>query len=191
MSTSVAVTLPRITVAAENVLLSVTRLRDFVATTLSDASLQAMLDRAFSDIAKKLGPAGVTTEHLTASGPLLMLSRRALGIASIARFYPWTGSTLTLATDDYELSTSGRMLRRLRTGTNPALYWGEVWVTYTPEDDSPTRVMGAVDLVRTEVAYSGYTSESTQSESRGFGDLAKERQAILEALVDHDPAVLV
>jgi hypothetical protein len=170
--------------------LTVTELRDYVATALSDASLQSFLDEAYLAIEDTLGPSGPLAERLHGAGELLMLSRRATSITSVLQYQPWPSAALTLASNDYELSTSGRVLRRLGTGTNPGWHWGTVLVTYQPPDDTSRRTKAAVELVKLDLAYSGYTGESTQSESRSFDDLAAQRQAIMATFVDQDPALL-
>ncbi len=171
--------------------LTVAQLRDFIPTNLSDASLQAILDDALQTVDGALGPSGDVTEWLEASGPLLALSRPCSAVTSIVTAPTWYSvGGVTLAPTDYEVSQSGRTLRRLRTGVNPSWWWGPVTVTYQRSTDTPLRVRATVELVKLTLAWSGYLGESTQSESRSFGDLQAQRQAILAGIVEQDPVFI-
>ena len=60
----------------------------------------------------------------------------------------------TLAADDYELRSSGNVVRRLDDGTNPASYWrNRVYVTYLPQSDLALRAIAQLELVRLEIAF--------------------------------------
>jgi hypothetical protein len=186
VATAVAVTLPKLTVAAETGF-TVTRLREFVATTLSDAVLQALLDAALSAIDDAIGPPGERADLVTVDGDLLPLAFRAERITSVvenARYSP-----LTLAADDYELSDSRRMLIRLRTGTNPSSCWrGRIRPTYVPVDNTAERIRVAVELVKLAITFSpGLASQSigTWSEAYQTGvPYSEQRAAILASLSD-------
>jgi hypothetical protein len=119
--------------------------------TLSDESLLILLQASATDIVREIGPTGDVEELLHASGPLLMLSRPAAGIVSVVE--DAYGAALALTASDYELSATGRMLRRLDDGTNPSGYWCR-WarVTYAPFDDLAVRQRAQLALVRLDIA---------------------------------------
>jgi hypothetical protein len=166
MATTIALTLPSLTAAAETAF-TVTRLREFVSSGLSDAALQVYLDAAFDAIDDALGPLTVH-EHLHARGELLRLSREAESITTIVEDARW--SALTLAADDYELSDSGQMLTRLHDGTNPRWCWhGRVDVTYVRARDVAEEIRVAVALVQLELNNRpGLISLSTEGYSETF-----------------------
>lgn len=186
MSTDVAVTLPTFTVAAETGF-SVTRLREFVTTTLSDSALQVYLDAAVEDVDDVLGPLTVH-ERVRPHGELLPLSREAESITTVVDY------ATTLADDDYQLSDSGRTLRRLWTGTNPGRWWNRrVDVTYVREDPVAARWRAVVALVQLDlVQRSGLQSETigtysyTKSTTKSYPE---QRAEILATLTDSDGIV--
>lgn len=180
-----AITLPKITVAG-SAEFSVARLREFVSTSLSDFSLQTLLNGAFLAIDDAIGPLEDVRESFAAvPGDLLMLSVRAESITSVvenARFQP-----LSLDATDYELSPSGRTLRRLMTGTHPIWnWWGRVTVTYRPFSNVAERIRVAVELIRLEISWHpGLASQSigTWTESYQQGKpYAVQRAEILASL---------
>jgi hypothetical protein len=173
--------------ASQGMYLSLSQARSFVPTNLTDEALLSLLDDVRRQIDSTVGPRGNVTEWLAAQGPLLMLSRQADSIVSVTN--DW--NAVLLDPTDYELSGSGMTLRRLRTGPNPGYGWGRVTVVYSTADAADRRTSAAVELLKLEVAYSGFNSQSTQSESRSFGDLQAQRQEILGGLVnDTAPALL-
>jgi hypothetical protein len=184
MATTVAITLPAITVTAETGF-TVTRLREFVTSGLSDAVLQTYLDAAMDAIDDALGPL-TCKERLHASrGDMLMLGREAESITSVVE--DARNTALTLAADDYELSDSGQLLYRLRTGTNPRWGWhGRVDVTYVRSDDMAERIRVAVALVQLDLGHApGLASQTigTWSETyRNDQDYAVQRDALLASL---------
>lgn len=156
------------------------------ATELPDEQLLILLDAAARAIVRAVGPLeDVREEFETVPGDLLMLSVRAESITSVAenaRYLP-----LTLATDDYELSPSGRTLRRLSTGTHPIWnWWGRVVVTYQPADDTSERQRVQRQLVDLELsAHPGLaaTTIGTWSETYRQGvPYAQQRADILASL---------
>jgi hypothetical protein len=163
--------------------LSVDDLRLMHTSALTDAALQVYLDAAYQAIDAYAGVTGDAQDLLTPSGPLLMLSRRAESIVSIIE------NDITLAADDYELRSSGQMLRRLNTGTNPrSAWWGWVDITYTPYLDDADRDRVAVGLIKLDINYSpGLTAQEIGdwSEQYARNDLFNyetERAAILASL---------
>jgi len=146
------------------VILTVTELRQHVASGLPDDALMRLLEAAENDITAKYGSAGAVTEYLDGGFEKLVLGRR-VGIITSVKEYADTDSPTTLATDDYRID--GYMLWRLDTGTNPGTAWaGQVQVIHTPPDTEVDRVRLQVALVKLDLSYSGYTAEATQDESR-------------------------
>jgi hypothetical protein len=173
--------------AIHSLYLSVDQFRAFVETPLSDEALLILLDAAAQAIVREHGATGETTERLHANGDLIMLSRPALTIATIVEDARW--SALTLADDDYELSSSGQTLYRLSDGTNPGWCWrGRVDVTYTPFDDTAERQRVQRALVMLDINYhSGLTSQQigTWTETYAANSVFNyeiERAAILASL---------
>ena len=133
--------------------LTVAQFREHVTSSLGDEAVQRLLDAAYESLVGALGPYeedGSITEIITprSIGPLLMLSRRAESLSEVIE-----GDT-TLAADDYELRSSGNVVRRLDDGTNPASYWrNRVYVTYLPQSDLALRAIAQLELVRLEIAF--------------------------------------
>lgn len=142
--TSIGVTLPLVAIAAETGF-TVARLRGFVTTALSDADLELLLNAALADVARAAGPLAVR-ERLTARGDMLLLSRPAASVTSIIE--DDRSAAIALAEDDYELSGTGQVLYRLKTGTHQAEWWrGRVDVSYVRVDDAAARIRVVVALV--------------------------------------------
>ena len=196
MATTIAVTLPKISAVADTVTLTITRLREFVSSTVSDSSLQILVDAAFQAIDDCIGPPGNVSEFFTPAGDLIMLSRRAAAIVSASEtLYSWSWTPLVLASNDYVLRPSGRTLVRLNTGTNPGWlgrwgWLGRVDVTYTPVDDTANRVRVAIELVKLQIAFTpGLASQTigTWSEAytvAGTASYPEQREAILASLTN-------
>jgi hypothetical protein len=136
--------------------LTVDQFREYVTSSLGDEAIQRLLDAAYESIILTAGPYasdGTITEILMSrSGPLLMLSRPA---ESVSEVIEGSGSlATTLAADDYELSQSGNILRRLNDGTNPAWRWRyRTFVTYLPQSDLAIRDVAQLELVKLEIAF--------------------------------------
>jgi len=163
--------------------LSVTQMRAFVTTSLSDEALLILLDAAAEAIVAEIGYPGSTSERMHARGDLLMLSRPALSVTSV------TEDGTALAADDYDLSFSGQTLRRLDDGTSPRGYWrGWVVVASLPRDDTATRQRVQRELVMLDIAFHpGLVSQTigTWSETYATGSqatYAEQRAAILASL---------
>ena len=186
MATTVAVTLPKLTVIADTVALTIARLREFVTSSVSDSSLQILVDAAYLAIDDCIGPQGDVKEYFTVRGGLLMLSRRAASIVAVSENVTWTA--VALAADDYELRPSGQMLVRLHDGTNPRWQWcGRVDVTYRPPDDTANRVRVAIELVKLEFAFNpGLASQTigtwSEAYTSGGKSYAEQRREILASL---------
>ncbi len=191
MATSIAATLPSLTVAIETAF-TVADLRQFVRSSLPDSALQTLLDSAFAAVDATDGPFAIR-ELLRPRGHVMGLSREAERIVVViedVRFQP-----LTLAADDYQLSTTGQALYRLNTGTNPRWRWGRPWgrnddlvdVTYVRPDNTADRIRVAVELVQLELNYQPMLFEQAVE---GFIERFQpresyeaERQGILSSLI--------
>lgn len=141
-------------------LLTVDELRLHVTSSLTDEALQLLLDAAYDAIVDAAGPDGAVSELITPAGDLLMLGRPADSVTSVVEQVYTT--TYTLAADDYELRGSGRVLRRLSTGTNVAYAWrGRVDVTYVPTDATAERKRVQLELVKLDLEYSSTLASQT------------------------------
>jgi hypothetical protein len=160
-------------------ILTVTELRQHVASGLPDDALKRLLEAAENDITAKFGTAGSVTEYADGGHELLVLAR-PVGTVTTVQELADTSDPLTLSTNDYRIE--GFMLRRLETGTNPRSAWfGRVKVIHTPPDTEVDRVRLQVALVKLDLAYSGYASEATQDESRTpMPDYQLARRRLLE-----------
>lgn len=163
--------------------LTLAQLRAFETTALGDEALLMLLNAAALDIVRTAGPMGVSVVHVgRASGPLLLLPRAAVDVTAIVE------NGVTLAADDYELSGTGTILRRLDSGTHPAhRWWGEVRVTFLPVDDLAARQRVQLALVRQDLTHNpGLSSQSigtwSEAYATGTNDYATERAAILASL---------
>lgn len=160
MSTDIAVTLPSLNASVETVALTIARLREFVSSSVSDSSLQLMLDAAYQDIDECIGPAGEVSEFFSVNGDLILLSRRAESITAVSENVSHTSTALSA--DDYTLRPSGRTLVRSYSGTNPRYRWcGRVDVAYRPFDDIATRARVAIELVKLGIAFSPSLASQT------------------------------
>lgn len=122
---------------------------------LSDANLQAVIDREEAEIIRRFGAHyvdGSTTVSETVPGERLSIYlRRALTSVSSIVEYDYLGdtspATLT-STDYYTWSAQGR-IERLPRGVR----WGAaVVVTYVPADDNDLRSQVLIELVRVGAA---------------------------------------
>lgn len=136
-------------------LLTVEELRLRISTTLTDASLQSLLDAAETAITGHVGTPDEVQEYLRASGDLLILSRPASELTAVIE------NDVTLDEDDYELRIDGQTIRRLRTGPNPGSRWrGRIDLTYVPGDDVAERERVQASLVELDLNYTpGASSE--------------------------------
>ena len=158
-------------------LLTVTELRTFITTSLSDAAVALALDAAEAD----LGSMEAVTERKGGGFAALVLDRRVGTISTVKEDIEET-SPLTLASDDYRVD--GYILHRLDTGTNPRTTWdGEVEVIHTPADDLAERKRAQVALLRLDISGpGGITSERIGDYAVGYkgsSDYQAERAAIL------------
>jgi hypothetical protein len=165
--------------------MTVTDLRTFIDSGLPDTSLQSLLTSALDAIDDALGPLTCHERIDAGRGDLIMLSHEADAITSIVEDARW--SAVTLDPTDYELSDTGMLLYRLRTGPNPRWRWhGRVDVTYVRPDDTAERVRVAVALVQLDLNHApGLASQQIgtwQEAYRTDQDYAAQRDAILASL---------
>lgn len=148
-------------------LLSPDDVREHAPTTLSDTALQRLLDDADAQIVAFAGPLGSVTEIVRGGGSSLVLARRIGSVTSITETRGVT--TLVLAADDWR-QWSGYVIARLTTGTNPRHCWApEVAVVYTPVDDTATRKIVELELVKLEIANNpGLTAQTIGSWSEQY-----------------------
>lgn len=137
-------------------MLTVPDVREHVTTDLSDAAIQRLLDAAYADIEREIGPAGERTVVLEAVGRYVVLPLDELTITAVVE--DADGLRTSLAADDWR--RRGVVLERLSTGTNPRTSWlGRVEVTLAPDDEA-LRDRTALALVQLGVeAHPGLASQ--------------------------------
>lgn len=157
--------------------MTVTELREFITTDLSDAALQVLLDAAEAEVEAYAGDAGDTVQLV--DGPLarIPLTRPLESVTSVTENV--SGTVTTLAGDDYRLRADGYVLERLTTGTNRRGWFrGFITVTGSPGDDSAIREAVTVDLVRLDLDEDASIASAVQSRRIGeysetFADATK------------------
>lgn len=200
MATTIATTLPKITAAAETEF-GVDQLRGFITSALGDAALASYLRSALDAIDDFLGPM-VPTEHLIAAGDILSLGVEVDHVVSVIENE--NGTPVTLDATDYAVSGNGQGLRRLTTGTHPALsrytphrgrlpiWLGSVAVTYVRRADPDQRIRVAVALVQLDLNHHpGMASEqigtwTEQYANRAIKPYDEDREDILRSLIRND-----
>ena len=145
------------------------------ALHLSDAMLQAVLDRAEAMIVERYGENysdGLqVTERFYQSFPTLLLvflKRRAT-------------SLVTVLADGTDVTADTRLLYDGWAVKLPQ-YAQEVEVTYTPEDDTEKRREAIIDLARLMVSRTAFQSESAGGVSYRAADWENEMKRILARL---------
>lgn len=166
--------------------LTVEEFQAIVTTTASEELIQSLLDAAEATIDDVLGPpGGPVNELISARGELIRLSRPAASIEAVLE------ASRTLETTDYELRSGGRIVRRLKTGQWPYIrgWRGGIDITYTPVDDTDTRIAAQTALVRLGLDYKpGVTSERigewAETFAQGGMGYVQARDSILASLTD-------
>jgi hypothetical protein len=171
--------------------LTIAQFRALAPSTLSDETLLILLMAAQEDIIRAIGPAGETFEIVSSRGDLLPITRPALSITSVTERVGWPGNEIALAEEDYELSASRRVLRRLSSGTTPAYVWrSRVKVVYVPVDDTASRQRVQGELTKLAIATNpGLVSQtigqwSEQYAANSAWNVAEEREKLLSSLSD-------
>lgn len=150
--------------------LSVAELLTHLETDLTDPAIQRLIDDAEAEIDERVGELATQTDefHGETLAQSIYLTRKAAVITTVTEEVK-SGSawvSTVLAADDYELHFSGRQLRRLSDGTNPASTWGDaVIVTYEPKSDAARRLRITIDLVKVAVAFNALESEKVSDYS--------------------------
>lgn len=182
------------------------RVKERTGSDLSDAELQAMIDGITAELDDRFGPAGEITVEI--GDPVDPASRhmRSLRLVrpadtgeaiTIVERDPANsgdaGDDTTLAADDFRVLHGGHTLQRLSGGTNPAFFWAPlVSVTYTPIANAAAREEVTIKLIQLDLSYRG----ALRSEKAGdyaftlSGDMAADREAILQTLADRRGMVM-
>lgn len=141
-------------------ILTATQLREHIETDLSDDALTRLASAAESLILDVTGSLTSQVDTLrTQAEQTLFTTRGVLTITTIKeRDFPDDDQT-TLSSDDFRL-VSGYMVKRLRQGTNPRIFWAaEVEVTYAPDIDTAMVEGVQIELVRLAVVNAGAQRE--------------------------------
>lgn len=175
-------------------LLTIAEFKEHVTTTLGDDAIQRLLDDAEAQIVAFAGPTGDVTELVDGGWGRIVLSRRASAITSITELL-WT-TNYVLATNDWR-QRGPYVLERLRTGTTPRLAWAPiVTIVYTPADDTDSRKIVQLELVKLEIAYSpGLASQTIGAWTEQYdgwrsGPIHLQRADILSRLREPGMAIV-
>lgn len=141
--------------------LTVEAVRAAVETDVDPATLKRLLDSAVAAVDRAAGKAtSSTATHLAHGLTLLTLRRRRTSITSIVEYRRAASDPVTLSTDDYRVVGDYELLR-LTGGTNSASAWGyQVDVTFVPEVDQDIRDRVAIDLVKVDLEFRSFDSET-------------------------------
>lgn len=174
-------------------------------TTLSDDSLQRLIDANEARMVRILGPhyqpgiPATETFDIPWQRRLLNLNQAAGSIVSVRSRPRGDIVWLPLAADDYALSDSGLLLYRLTTGTNSASYWHGIHeVTYVPAYNLEERVGALLRMVGIDVtrgpSTGGVTSRTMGSWSESYGGSPTgpdaDKDTVLGSLLPHGGMVL-
>ena len=177
-------------------LLSVAELRAQVNTSLTDAQLQAVINREEAELIRHYGAHYVdaeTTVTETLSGGLrnLYLRRPLTSVSSITEYLTsdtTDGTELTAVTDYRVWAAQGRIERMpsyaLQGITSGAAKWGAIVdVVYIPADDNDLRKAAIVDLCRLALERTAMKQESVGGEySYSAPEWGAARAEILQRL---------
>ena len=160
------------------------RVRRHVTTTLSDTSLEQLINDANNAVVSHCGPHhidGLIEETVRGDASKVFPSRAIQTVESVTEVV--RGLHTALSDDDYAVWHGGRMLERMADGAHPRARWGDqVLLTYTPVDDDPQRRMAIIRLVQLGIQYEGIRSETVGPYSSQYLDYTRERDAILKQL---------
>ena len=177
-----------------------------VPTDLPDSELQAMINDIALDLDERFGVTGAITVEL--GDPLnaadrLVTTLRLLRPADIGLPITITeidpGNTglpsheIELGGADFRVLHGGRTLQRLTGGPNARTHWAPlVRVEYTPIGLAAARDEVTIKLIALDLSYRG-ALRSEKAGDYGFtlsGDMAKDREAILQTLEDRRGMVM-
>lgn len=164
-------------------LLTALQLQEHIETDLPDTALTRILDSNDALIIARAGPLAAETEMQyfgleEIDTELFWLKRKASAITTVIETVGTTDTTL--ASDDYALDSNGLILRRLSTGTNQRILWGNrVKVTYVPADETDIRTIALVNLCLLDIQYSALKSEGIGDYKSQSVDYQNEREKIL------------
>lgn len=155
-----------------------------VVSNLDSTALQTLLDSIESEIVARRGPAAgpITDFRFTNRLRTFRLSRPAASAAGISSVIEFAGGVPTaLATNDWVLHQNLMTMVRLSYGSNPRGRWpDQVQVVFTPRDDTAERKRVQVAVLKLDLAYTGWASQTTTNESRAaLANYHLERAALL------------
>ncbi len=167
-------------------LVSVEEVRALVQTGLTDAQLQAVIDREEAELIRMIGPhyANGLTVSETLNGDRnrnLYLKRRITSVSSIVEYLTSTVGTPLDALNFQVWGDEGRIERLLAGAKWPNC---RIVVTYVPQDDNLERKAAIIDLLRLGLSRSGLKSESVAGEYSytAFDNTDEERSRVLRRL---------
>jgi hypothetical protein len=173
-------------------LITPTELREHMASALTDAALQRIIDAEEAEIVTRFGEtaaAQVEEFEEECPGSLIFPKRRAQSVSSIVELWPdrFIGGLvpLTLDATDYEIVPGGKQVRRLDTGAHPSREWGgRVTLTYVPVVETSKRVLALINLCKLNLQFNGLDSESVGGGEYRMdsGDYDAKREKILAGL---------
>ena len=142
-------------------LVTVANARALINTSLSDANLQAVIDRVEAQVTGRIGEPwsdGSTPSSLAKTmrgeGMNLFMPTEIYSVTSIVE------DTVTLTSDEYRV-WGGGVIERLPMGSS----WGDrVVVTYAPANDREKRSQVVIDLIRLVIERTAMASESVGGE---------------------------
>jgi hypothetical protein len=175
-------------------ILTVDEFREHVSTSLEDDAVQRLLDAAEAEIVRYAGAPGSASEVYTGQGRFITLASPAASIASVTEYR--SGTTTTLAADDYFLYPSGLVLERITGGTHPWHCWrGRAVVTYVPADDADIRIGVQLDLVNLALNFEpGKGMEVIGAWTEQFAQAASANRQLFDDILsrlDVGPSLLV
>ena len=177
-----------------------------VPTDLPDSELLSMIGDIERDLDERFGVTGAITVELgdpLNPGDRLVTTLRLLRPADTAQPFTITeidpGNTglaeheTVLTAADFRVLHGGRTLQRLTGGPNARTHWAPlVRVLYTPTGLAAARDEVTIKLIALDLSYRG----ALRSEKAGdyaftiSGDMAKDREAILQTLEDRRGMVM-
>lgn len=161
--------------------------------TLTDDALTILVDAVESEIIDRFGPyhpGPISQIILTQERQSqIVLRRRA---ATITEVYETAGEAggETLVLDPADYRVDGYILERLGTGPTPSRSWSsQVGVVYEPVDDTASRKLATIDILRLETSTAGggvlagrSIGDYSESYAQTGNDLTVARNRILRRL---------